>query len=184
MNKYGLLAGILILIAYIPYSIETIYSDKKPNQASWLIWSLSNLTILTSYHAVGARSTIWLLLATTFGTFFITFLSLRYSQNKWSKFDKMCFGFTIFTILLWVITKNPFLVLILNLLINFVGFLPTIYKMYLKLGKESTLAWGFFFFSGIANILAIEKWTIDIALFPVYFLIINTITFSLSLRSR
>ena len=54
------------------------------------------------------------------------------------------------------------------------GFIPTYKKAYLKPKSESRLAWIISSAATLLNLLAVNSWQLNIALYPVYLFVFNT----------
>lgn len=173
---FGIIAGILSFSAYFLYIITTIFGKTKPNRATWWILTLIGLMIASSYYVGGARDTIWVAVSYVLGPFIIALLSLKYGEGTgWDKLDKWCFSIAIISIPIWYISKSSILVLAINILLDFIGLLPTIKKSYLRPDGEDRVAWTLESIAGLLNVFAIERWVFAIAFYPIYLLAINGI---------
>jgi len=54
----GYLAGFFFILAFVPYFVQTLNRQTKPNRATWLIWTILGVLIFASYKSVGAENTI------------------------------------------------------------------------------------------------------------------------------
>lgn len=178
----GILAAIVVTAAYIPYIYSTIKEKTKPNRATWLIWSAVGIIMFASYYSLGAWSTLWF--AIPGGTVIVTLLSLKYGQGGWNRFDLFCLSGAFIALFLWFLSGNPLLAMITLIVTDFFAYLPTIKKTYADSSSESRLAWGMFAVAGLLNFLAIDRWALDIALYPVYMLVFNTLVFWLTMRRQ
>lgn len=176
-QTFGILAGVLSFSAYTLYIFTTIFGKTRPNRATWWVLTLVGLMIAASYYESGARATIWVAVSYVLGPLIIGFLSLKYGAGKWESLDKWCLGMAVASAFVWYISGSALLALFMNIFMDFVGLVPTIKKSYQHPESEDKIAWTLESLSGILNIAAIEKWTLGIAFYPLYLLIINvTIT--------
>ena len=180
--ELGLLAGLVTLSAFFFYIRDSVSGRSRPNRATWIIWTVLSLVITASYYASGARDTIWAAIGFTIGQASVALVSLRYGTGGWSTFDKACLAGAGLGLFAWALSGSAFLALIIAMMVDAVGALPTIRKLLAEPDSESRTAWAVFSIGNILNVLAIERWTIEIALFPVYFLIVNGVVLLLSLR--
>lgn len=171
----GICAGILSFSAYLLYIFTTLKGRTRPNRATWWILTLVGLMIAVSYYAGGARDTIWIALSYVLGPAIIAVLSLKYGEGKWEKLDKICLTGAIISAVIWYFSQSALLVLVINVVMDFLGLLPTIKKSYLRPAGEDRIAWTLESVAGILNIFAVERWVFSIAFYPVYLLIINGI---------
>lgn len=170
------MAGIISIIGYVPYIIAIIKRKTRPARSSWIIWSLLSFIILASYKDVGAGPTLFIPIAYTLGAFVTMILALFYGEGGWSKFDRLCILASISSLFVWWLTKSAFLALTINILIDVIGGLPTVKKVYYDPKSENKLAWGLFLVGAIFNVLAIDKLSFTIAFYPLILLgLIGTI---------
>ncbi|MDD2758289.1 MAG: hypothetical protein PHD72_02855 [Patescibacteria group bacterium] len=163
----GWVAGILSLVAYIPFILAILAKKARPNRATWIIWAIVSCIIAVSYYASGARETVWVPVCYSLGSTIIAVLSIKYGEGGWTRFDRSCLAGAGLGLLLWWWFKSPLIALFMNIAIDFIGALPTIRKSYLEPDGEDRATWALFLGSSIANVIAINKWTFTIALYPV-----------------
>lgn len=181
----GILAGVATGLSYVFYIISILRKKTIPARASWMIWCVLNFVVLTSYHSLKATTTIYVPLAYTFGTVIIAILSIFYGVGGWTKFERRCFAVIIISLVIWKITGSALLALSMNILIDAVGTLPTIKKVYHDPKSEDKLAWILFFVGSFLNVLAINKFTLEIALYPiVLFIAIGTVFYFIFIHKR
>ncbi|MBU0531580.1 hypothetical protein KJ910_03780 [Patescibacteria group bacterium] len=180
----GKLAGIISLIAFVPYIVAILRRQTKPNRATWWIWTAVGLMLGSSYYFSGASHTIWVPVSYTVGPFITALLSIKYGEGGWTRFDRWCLIGAGVSLLLWVVFREPLVALTINLIIDLLGALPTIRKAYRKPEEEDRLAWLLFFLGNTCNMFAVEQWNYAIAAYPIYmFLVCGTIAL-LVLRPR
>ncbi len=165
----GIFAGSIAFIAYIVYIISTLRGKTKPNRATWWIWAFMGLILALSYKLSGANNTVWVPYVEFLGPFIIALLSIKYGEGGLkNKIDIICLIGAIASIILWIIFNNPVVALVTNLAIDSFALIPTIKKSYLRPEGEDFWAW---FGTGIAdslNMLAVEKFSFAILLYPIY----------------
>src|SRR6185295_4383083 len=104
--------------------------------------------------------------------------------GKWNLMDKICFFVSIFALFIWWFLKSPLLAFLLYVAIDFLGILPTIYKTYNKPSTESQAAWIIDSIGSVLAVLAIEKWTFIIALYPLYLVATSSLIALLTFRKN
>ncbi len=175
---FGLIAGILSIIAYVPYIFSILKDSTKPNRASWWVWLAMNVIILASYRSAGADTTIFVLVSYSVGTIVVALLSLKYGEGGWTSFDRNCLIVSAIGLVLWSVFSSPLPALLINIAVDLIGGLPTIRKAYYKPETENKAAWALFFAGSIFNIIAIDKFEFAIVIYPVaMFLVIGTVFF-------
>lgn len=151
----GQISGIFLIGGYIPYIIELLRGETRPNRASWLIWSLSTLLLLWSSFTVGTHEAIWVPLADALGCGIIFLLSIWRGVGGWAKTDLISLAICLISIILYFMSENVLIVLILNLLIYTSGYIPTIKKSISKPEEESFWAWSLFMIGVLLNLITI-----------------------------
>lgn len=164
----GVIAGILPVVALVPYVISVLRGRTKPNRATWWIWTLVGILTIASYRSSGADQTIWLAVAYAFCPFVIGILSIRYGQGGWDRTDQGCLLLTGISLVVWWILESALAALLLHIFIDFLGLIPTLKKVYFRPHTESRLAWTLAWSGCTINLFAIERWTFAIAFHPIY----------------
>ena len=178
----GQVAGVITFLAYLPYLFATINGETKPNRATWFLLVVIGSMLASSYFALGAETTIWVPVGYVIGPTIIAMLSIKYGEGGWSPFDRWCLLAALSTGVLWWIFDAPLTALLLNLLMDFISLLPTIKKGYLRPWTEDPFSWTMWFFGSVLNLLAVERWTFGIAIYPIYMAIGNGLIVALIYR--
>lgn len=176
----GVIAGVIAFSACIIYIYSILKGKTKPNRATWWIWAFMGLVLALSYHFSGALNTIWVPYVEFLGPFLIALLSVKYGEGGFrDKTDLICILGAIFSVILWIVFKNPVIALVTNLAIDAFAIVPTIKKSYTRPEGEDFWAW---FGTGLAdmlNMFAVERFTFAILLYPVYMLVSDLIIISI-----
>ncbi len=170
----GVFAGVFGFVAFILYYISIYHGGTRPNRATWFILTVVGVLIAVSYYASGARETIWVSISYVIGPLIAFVLSLKYGEGGWTLFDQICLIGCLISVVAWVVTDSPQMVLFFNVLIDFLGILPTIKKSYTNPLSEDRTAWLVTSFSSFSNIFAVKSWTFIIGFYPVYMLLVNS----------
>ena len=164
----GLLAGMIGFLGFVPYIIGTLNGSTRPDKATWIIWAAMGFIIAASYFSAGARESAWLPIAYAFGILAVAALSLKYGKKGWTRLDLVCMVGAGIGLLAWWLTNEPLFALYLTILVDALGFIPTLEKAYHEPGSEDRLAWTIFLIADLLNIFAISEWTIPMISYPVY----------------
>jgi len=179
--KLGIIAGCVSALASIPYFISIFRGKTKPNRATWWIWSWLGVLLFFSYKASGANDTLWVALVYMITPLLTAILSIKYGVGGWSKFDLICLASSIIGSLLWYVSGSPVIALLLFLLIDLCGTLPTIRKTYYHPEQENRLGWSIMVTANFINIFAGEM-KFSIVVYPIYMVIIGGAILAFSLR--
>lgn len=163
----GIIAGILSLVGFVPYIVSILQNKTHPNEASWIIWTVVGALLALTYYADGDPNAIWLPFSYFIGPFIVAILSLHYGYSKWSMLDKTCLVAAVISIIPWLLSDNATMTLLINVLIDGAGAIPTLIKSYLKPETEDLTAWVIFFIANTIELFAIKTWNLS-ATYPLY----------------
>jgi hypothetical protein len=182
-DTLSVLAGVLVIIAFVPYIRAILKGKTQPEKATWIIWaSLDTITFAGMFAKHAANGQI---VASVLGAWTIAFLALKYGTLGWTRLDKSCFIGAILGIILWKATGNPLFGLITSLAVMFLGSIPTFVSAWNDPSKEDRTTWTIFWISCVAAMLAIPAITLADAAQPTTFFLIETVmVFILYLRPR
>lgn len=152
----GMIGGLLTLTAFFPYTLSIIRVETKPKQSTWWIWTLNSVLVMTSYRAEGAQESIWLAVAYVLGCGIVALLSLKYGVRKWSKVDRWSLIGTFIAIVLWIVI-GPIATLIMSLIVDLFGVVPTIRASFYHPEEEDRLSWIMWLAGGLLSLLSIEN---------------------------
>ena len=178
----GMAAGILYVIAFVPYVLSILGGRTKPSRITWAIWSFLNIITFFSYISLGARNTLWMTGATTVGALSVFLLSLRYGEGARSRLDILLLVGAVLSGLIWVGSGQPIAAQLSSLALLILGAIPTVRIAYKTPERESRLTWSLFTLSCIVNFLSVERWTLGIIAGPVVSLSVDTVVMALLLR--
>ena len=182
----GILAGVISLLAYVPYIASIIRRKTVPSRTSFWILFFVGLVTLLAYKESGASNTLFFLIGDLVGCFLIALLSLLYGKDGTQTFDKLCFFGAIVSLGLWFFfQEHPSVALVSSLSVEFVAMIPILKKAYLNPFEEDITAWLLSFVAAVMNIYAIETWSFLVVLLPFYeFAIVGMIVLFLSRRGK
>lgn len=178
---FSTLAGILIIIAFVPYALAILGRDirlkritpTKPSKASWVIWaSLDTITFAGMY----AKDTVnGQILGAVIGIWVVIALALKYGTPGWTRLDKFCLAGAVLGITLWQIFNDPVLGIMTSCAVLFLGSIPTFVSAWKDPAHEDKLAWTIFWSSCVCAVIAIPHWTLADAAQPITFFVIESI---------
>lgn len=171
----GWIAGLLSFSAFIAYYITIVNGKTIPNKATWLILTVVGVLVSTSYYSVGAKETIWVSVSYVIGPLIAFLLSIKYGESNWTILDKICLSTSVASLFIWWFSESAITVLLINILIDFLGIIPTIRKSYVRPETENYMPWLITTVASFLNILAIQDWLFSIYIYPIYMVIFNTI---------
>lgn len=172
---FGILAGVLSTLAFIPYVRDTWARRTQPKRASWFIWSILGTIAFFSQVYEGAGPTLWLAGAQIAGTIVVFVLSISrgvggvlYAEDRWILIA------AALGLIIWAMTDTAVYALFITIAINLMGGWITVTKAYRDPGSETYSTWAL---SAVASAFAIfSLGTVDWVLlaYPMYLLTINS----------
>ncbi len=178
----GLLAGIIGILAFIPYILGIVKRTTKPDKATWIVWAVLGGILAASYYATGATDSAWVPIGYAFGIAVVAIFALKYGEEGWTPLDKWCLAGAGGGLALWWITSEPVLALYIATAVDAIGAVPTIKKTYEKPETESGVAWFLFLAAAALNLFAIKEWSFSSASYPVYLFLLSVVMVALLLR--
>lgn len=179
----GIVAGILSLGGYIPYVYETIKGQTKPNKATWMIWSLVGGLLAFSYLTEQGLNSSWLPLGYFIGPLIVAILSFKYGYNSWSKLDIICIVAAVMSVIPWLLSDNAIFTLVINVLIDSAGAIPTLIKTYSEPETEDFKAWFIFFIANSIQLFVVSTMNYAI-LYPIYLFILAALMVIFILKGK
>ncbi len=177
------LAGVVFLAGFFPYIIAILRRQTKPAKTSWIIWLALDLIVLLGMYAKGSVN--GQLIGAVAGATIVTGLALIYGTSGWTKLDKRCLGGAALGIALWLAFDEPNLGIVVSSAVAFMGSWPTFTSAWENPGKEDKLAWTIWTASCVMQLFAIPAWTVQDALQPLTFSVIEfTMVFIIFVRGR
>ena len=169
----GTIAIIIALIGYVPYFRDIFRGKTKPHAYSWLVWSsLTGIAFFGQILYKGGAGA-WVTGFTAIVSFTIFFLALKKGEKNITSSDKLSLFGAGFALLLWYLTSNPLIAVILIIIIDSLGFYPTFRKSYHKPHEETMLT---FFLSGLKfaiAIVALQNYSVVTYLYPASLVLMN-----------
>lgn len=169
----SIIAGVLFIVAFVPYIRAILRGEAKPVKTSWLIWAtLDSITIAGMYAEGTVNGQI---LGAVLGAWTVAVLALKYGTPGWTKLDKFCLVGAVLGIVLWQMFSNPVLGIITSLSVVFLGSIPTFSSAWKDPSREDRTAWTIFWLSCVPAVGAVPQWTLADAAQPVTFFAIESI---------
>lgn len=169
----GLTAGILSLLMYVPYLRDIFKLTTKPERASWFIWAVLGGIAFFSQMAKGATDSLWLTGVQTLGVVVIFLLSLRYGAGGLVKRDMWVLIGAGAGLVLWYVTREATIALLIVIVIDALGGWLTVLKAYEDPGSETLITWLLSGTSGIFAAFAVGSIDYVLLAYPVYIVLIN-----------
>ncbi len=186
MLQYLVFVGMAVqLIGISSYLKETLAGKTKPNRVTWIMWAIAPLIGTAAALSSGVRLAVIPVFMAGFGPLMVVIASFISKKSYWKlvSFDYLCGIFSIFALILWILTKDPLIAIIFSILSDGFAAIPTIIKSWKHPETETVYAYMAGTFSVLTGLFAIKNWSVSEYAFPGYLLFVNTIIiFSISRR--
>jgi len=174
-SYFGYISGICIVLSFLPYLISMFAGKTKPERASWLIWSILGGIAFFSQLAKGAGSSLWLPGVQTCGDLLIFVLAIRYGMGGFAKRDRWGLAVAAMSLILWYVTHEAAVALILAIIMDASGAVLTVMKAYEHPATEPITAWILTMLGALCAIFAVGSWNWILLIFPLYSFIGNAV---------
>ncbi len=172
---FSVAATVLMFAAYVPYVRDIFRKKTTPHAFSFFIWGLAGVIIYGLQIKGGAGVGSWATLGICFISFFIFLLALKYGEKKITVSDVIFFLLALAALFLWLVVKQPVLSSILIVLVDILGFVPTIRKSWNRPHSETLFMYELSTVRQALGIFALERFNFLTALNPVVWTIVNGI---------
>ncbi|MDP3741171.1 MAG: hypothetical protein Q8R08_02470 [bacterium] len=180
----GYLATIISFGSYIPYFRSIFAGKTKPHAFSWFVWGLLTAIAFAAQVSEKAGAGSWVTASTAVACFAVFFVALWKGYRDFVKLDWFALFSALVAIILWALTKNPLLSIILVTVADALGFLPTFRKGYYHPHEETMTLYSFSTLKYAIGIFALESLIFTTWLFPASLVLTNGLFVLMILHRR
>lgn len=169
----GLSALILNLAGYIPYIRDIFRNIVKPHPYTWAIWTI--LTTIAAFNQVsnnGGYSSLFFI-STALLVGFVFILSLRFGMGGASTIDRLCLILAACLLIYWITSKDTHTSTVLAVIIDGIGAVPTLIKVYHHPRSETYIQWTLAGIAGLLTILSVPRFDWILLIYPLYVFLMN-----------
>jgi hypothetical protein len=169
----ALIAATLEVVANFPYIRDILAKKTKPHFFTWLIWTL--LTWISFFILVseGAGVGAWVTGVTAVTCLAILVLSFFFGERKITISDWICLVLALFALVLWKNANDVFLAMIIIVIVDTLGFMPTFRKSFSKPYEETLSTYLIVIGKHILTLLALQVYTPTTILYPSILFLTN-----------
>lgn len=173
-ENFVFLALIFNILGNFSYLKAVIRGKAKPHKVSWFIWALAPLVAFAAQISEGVGITALMTFAVGFGPLLVFLASFINKKSDWkiNNFDYFCLVLSLSAIILWAITKDAMVALVLSIVADAVACIPTLIKSWYFPETEEYKAYLYAGISAFITILTLPQWTFDYYAFPFWILAI------------
>lgn len=177
-------AAIFSLLAALVYIRSMFRGQTRPNRVTWLMWSVAPFVATAASLSMGPNWAVIPVFMAGFGPFLIFVASFFSRKAYWklATFDYVCGAISAVAIVLWYLTNDANLAIVLSILSDALAGVPTLIKAWRDPQSESVWPYVVGMFSPVTSFLVADVWSFLELAFPSYLIIINVLLASLVLR--
>ncbi|MDD2646904.1 MAG: hypothetical protein PHV78_01075 [Patescibacteria group bacterium] len=141
---FGLIAGIVAVIAYGLYFRQAVKGSSTPNPSTWAIWVLIGIINSFTYFSLVAndwRQGLVVLTAATFSLITFIYSLFRGRFSRISKIEIITFILAVLIGIFWRFTANDRMANLFLQAIYVISYIPTISGLARGRAKEGYVAW-------------------------------------------
>lgn len=169
----SIIAGVLAIVAIIPYVKDIVRGTTKPNVVSWFTWTVLLIIATSAAFAAHEPRSAYLTLGDLIGTGTIVLLGLKYGVAKFTKLDVFCQLGAVVGLILWFVFNSPVTAILAAIIIDFIAAIPTLHHSWLHPEEETPSTFFVLVFASFLTLISLERFNIASLSFAIYLLAIN-----------
>lgn len=172
---FGVLAAALALGAYAPIYYGIFFGKIRPHIHTYSVWTVTvGIAFFASLFSAGAAGS-WSLGVTTILVGGIFFLCFKYGTKDITRSDTFALFFAAVSLVLWLLTNNPVISVILVTFIEAFSFFPTLRKTWNDPYSESYWPWIINIVKHTSIIIAVSGYSVTTVFYPACLIVMNII---------
>ncbi|MEI8130742.1 MAG: HAD-IIIA family hydrolase [bacterium] len=170
---FTLIALVLVFVGYIPYIRDILNRKTTPHAFTFLIWTLSTAVSFFIQVKGGAGFGAAVTCAGVLFQLFIFFLCLRYGTKDITRSDIFFLILALLSLVLWLVVAQPVAAILLAVLVEIFGFIPTVRKSWNAPYSETVFTYWIYVVRHAMAVLALNRFNILTVLFPLTLVFAN-----------
>jgi hypothetical protein len=169
------LGAVIQLIGVLSYIRGTLRGVTKPNRVTWLLWGVIPIIATGAALSDGVRWAVLPVFMAGLGPLLVFAFSFvnKHAYWKLGRLDYVCGLFSVAAIVLWLLTRDAAVAIILSIIADALAAIPTLVKSWHEPETENLGPYLAGFTSQLTAIAAFKLFTFSEMAFPLYLLIIN-----------
>lgn len=180
MNIHQIFFILSIVSGFVSQTIGIYFIFKgsfKPQRTTRFIYFILNSLFLGTLITQGSWDAFGLALAQGLGGTIIFILSFKYGMGGYERTDVLTLVGALTTIIIWKLTDNPTLALLLSIVVDIIAFYPTLIKIYKHPETEDRRFYLSDIISSLFSVLSLQRLLIGDIAYPLYILCLNLFGF-------
>jgi hypothetical protein len=170
-SLFAILAMALSFLRYGSYILSIRRGDTKPHAFSWLLWGLVIGIGASAQIAVGGGPAAYALVFVAGTCVLIGVISLFISEIEFTLTDWLTLVACLCTIVVWHVTSDPILTLLLAISIEAMSCYPTLRKTYHAPATEPPVSYVFGGLRYLFVLLAVPEPTLANTIYPIWLML-------------
>jgi len=168
LEVFGIVAGVLQGLFYVPYIRDIVRGSTRPHRGSWAIWCALSVIVLASQRADGGRWSLLVVVAQAVGAATILALSVTRGVGGTSRLDLGLAAIAIAGLVGWYAAGDPTLATLSVVIADGVAVVMMLPKTYIHPYSETLSAFVLSAFSGVFAVAAVGAADFGLVLYPAY----------------
>ena len=181
---FGILAGILQVVASAPYIRDILRGSTIPQRSTWTIWTTLSFVVLASQWASGATWSLALTIGQAGSCAVIFVLAMRRGVGGVSPLELFLLGIAAFGIVGWQIADAPTVATCSVVIADIIGVALMLPKTYRQPASETLSTFAIGVVSTICALLALESTAASLLIYPVYILFADAVVVAVIVTRR
>lgn len=170
----AIIGAVIAALGTVPYLIDIVRGKTKPNIVTWLTWAMLTAISGAAALAAGEPKTAAFLFGNSFCTGLVVVLGLKYGTAKFTRLDIVCQVSAVLGLVFWLVFNSPTIGIIVPLIVDFIGALPTMHHSWVKPAEETWQTFLVGIVAPVFTIASLTRFNIASLAFPLYLLVANT----------
>lgn len=163
----GLLAPAIAIANFVYYMVGIVRGKTVPNFYTWLIWGMVMGIAAVAQMEAGAGAGAWMTLAGSALAFTRALAALCVGRAETSKGDQACLLACMMAIVVWRLTGNALLAVVIVTLIDLAAFYPAARQAWHKPWQEDAGTYALFALQFGLSFAALESYNFITMLYPL-----------------
>ena len=181
---FGILAGILQLVASAPYIRDILRGSTIPQRSTWTIWTALSFVVLASQWASGATWSLALTIGQAVSCAAIFALALRRGVGGVSPVELALLGIAALGIVGWQIADDPTVATCSVVVADLIAVGLMLPKTYRHPGSETLATYAIGVISTLFALAAVGSTAPSLLIYPVYILVADAAVVAVILLRR
>lgn len=180
----GGIALIMGIYASVIYFIAVVRKKSRPHLFTWLVWSILAWIGFIAQLSDNAGAGSWALGITAIFCSVTTILSLKLGTKDHTKSDWIWLTLSLSAIIPWLLTKDPFLSVLMICFIDGIAIIPTMRKSWNDPWGENLQSYAVHAIKFLLATFALANLTFITAAYPLAIVLVNSSLIALCLYRR